>query len=251
MRGVLISGASSGIGQALALEYAKPDINLFLCGRNLEKLNEIKTRCEKLGAQVFVKNFDISDAKLTAEFIAEIEEKNQIDLVIANAGKAGGENGSAENFSDIQEIFATNINGVINLIHPVIEKMKSRRQGQVTIISSLAGFHGIPSSPAYSASKSAIRIYGEMLRANLQQFGIKVSVICPGYVESAITANNKFFMPFLMSAEKAAQIIRKNLERDKARIFFPLTLYFGLRFLDLLPRFIVNFFFKKIARKNV
>ncbi len=252
-KNVLISGASSGIGRELALVYAKSDVNLFLCGRSQKKLNEVKKLCENRGAKVSVKIFDVSDEKSAADFIEEIEILHEIDLVIANAGIRGGEATSAENFAKIKEIFSTNVSGVINVIHPAIEKMKLRKKGQVAIISSLAGFCGIPSSPAYSASKAAVRVYAEGLRGNLLQHGINVSAICPGYVLTPMTQQNKFRMPFIMSVEKTAQIIKKGLEKNKSRIAFPFPLYLAVLFVSLLPRsavdFVVNFIFSRIARK--
>lgn len=246
---ILVSGASSGIGKSLALCYARSGVNLFLCGRNQERLSEVKELCQIQGANVLIKNFDVTNELSAKNFVDEIEESYPIDLVIANAGISGGKSGD-EAFEDVQKIISTNINGVLNLIHPAIEKMKQRKKGQIAIISSLASFSGIPSSPAYSASKAAVRIYAEGLRGNLAAFGIEVSAICPGYVESQMTENNKFWMPFLMSSKKAAKIIKRGLEKNKSRIAFPFLLYFVVWFLALLPKNITDFIFQKIAERN-
>ena len=200
---ILITGASGGIGQSLAQLYSKSNINLFLCGRNEKKLQEVKALCEALGAKVIIKSFDIKNELAAKEFIEEIEEKFAIDLVIANAGISAGTALGTESFEQVKEVFLTNINGVLNIIHPAIEKMKLRKKGQIAIISSLAGFVGLPSSPTYSASKAAIRVYGEGLRGNLAEFGIEVSVICPGYIKTPMTDVNNFWMPFLMSRKNA------------------------------------------------
>ncbi len=126
--------------------------------------------------------------------------------------------------------------------------MKARKKGQIAIISSLAGFIGIPSSPAYSASKAASRIYASMLRANLKQFNIGVSAVCPGYVQTPLIAENNFYMPFLMSPQKAANIIKKGLEKNKSQIIFPLPLYFSLFITNLLPQSVIDFIYSKIAK---
>jgi short-subunit dehydrogenase len=247
---ILISGASGGIGSSLAISYAATGVNLFLCARNSEKLNEIKNVCQKLGANILTKNFDITNEESAAEFVREIEKFHEIDLVIANAGISGGMIGSDETFFQTKQIIATNINGVMNLVHPVIEKMKQRQKGQIAIVSSLAGFMGIPSSPAYSASKAAIRLYAESLRGNLSQYGIEVNAVCPGYVATDMTKKNNFWMPFLISQEKAAKIIKKGLEKNRSRIAFPLAVYLPLCFSALLPRILIDFLFAKIAKKN-
>lgn len=246
----MITGASSGLGRALAIAYAKMGVNLFLCGRNQEKLQEVKNICEAMQAKVTIKSFDISDEKEAAKFIAEIEENHVLDLVIANAGISAGTAGGIESFSQVKNIFATNLNGVLNIIYPTIEKMKDRRKGQVALISSLAGFRGLPSSPVYSASKSAIRVYAESLRGNLAEFGIEVNAICPGYIKTPMTAVNDFYMPFLMEAEKAAKIIKCGLEKNKSRIAFPFGLYFVVWLATMLSTKITDPIFAKLPKKK-
>lgn len=151
-----------------------------------------------------------------------------------------------ESKTQIKEIFSTNIDGVLNIIHPVIEKMKTRRSGQIGIISSLAGFRGLPSSPSYSASKSAVRVYAESLRGNLAQFGIKVNAICPGYIKTPMTDVNDFPMPFLMEVDTAAKKIVKGLQKNKSRIAFPFPLYFVVWLATLLSTKITDPIFAKL-----
>ncbi len=139
---------------------------------------------------------------------------------------------------------------MLNIIHPAIEKMKERKTGQIAIISSLAGFRGLPSSPAYSATKSAVRVYAESLRGNLASCGIKVNAICPGYIKTPMTAVNEFPMPFLMEVDKAAQIIKKGLEKNKSRIAFPFPLYFVVWFATLLSTKITDPIFAKLPAKK-
>lgn len=253
-KNILISGASSGIGRALAIAYANDadlrGVNLFLCGRNSEKLQEVAQICQSKKAEVFIKIFDVKNYEQCQKIIAEIEENFALDLIIANAGISAGTAGGCENIAQVKEIFSTNLDGVLNLIHPAIEKMKARKKGQIAIMSSLAGFRGLPSSPAYSASKSAVRVYAESLRGNLAGLGIEVSAICPGYVKTPMTAVNEFYMPFLMDPTKAAQIIKFGLERNKSRIAFPFSLYFVVWLATLLSTKITDPIFARLPKKK-
>ncbi|NBV06259.1 MAG: SDR family NAD(P)-dependent oxidoreductase [Proteobacteria bacterium] len=251
-KNILISGAGSGIGRALAIAYSKQGINLFLCGRNSEKLQTTKILCEELKANVLLQILDVTDETAMKNWIDKIEENYQLDLVIANAGISAGTAGGKESFLQVKKIFSTNLTGVLNLVHPAIEKMVLRKKGQIALISSLAGFRGLPSSPAYSASKSAVRVYGEALRGNLAPLGISVNTICPGYVKTPMTDVNEFTMPFIMSVEKCAALIKRGLEKNKSRIAFPFSLYFVVWLAALLsPRITDPIFAKLPAKKSL
>ncbi len=249
-KNILITGASSGIGRALAISYSKSGVNLFLCGRNEEKLQQTKISCEELKAKVFCKILDVKNEIECRKWIAEIEENNALDLVISNAGVSAGTAGGTESFSQIKEIFSTNLDGVLNVIHPAIDFMIPRKSGQIAIISSLAGLRGLPSSPAYSGSKAAVRVYGEGLRGSLAPFGIKVNVVCPGYIKTPMTDVNEFPMPFLMEAEKCAELIKDGLAKNKSRIAFPFSLYFVVWLLALLSNKITDPIFAKLPKKK-
>ncbi len=250
MKNILITGAGSGIGRALAISYSKSGANLFLCGRDEKKLRATKILCEELRAKVHCKIFDVRNEVECREWIEEVEAKNQLDLVIANAGVSAGTAEGTESFSQIKEIFSTNLHGVLNIIHPAIDFMIPRKSGQIAIISSLAGFRGLPSSPAYSGSKAAVRVYGEGLRGNLAPLGIKVSVVCPGYIKTPMTDVNEFPMPFLMKAEKCAELIKDGLVKNKSRIAFPFPLYFVVWLLALISNKITDPIFAKLPKKK-
>ena len=219
---IIITGATSGVGKELAKIYANENNNLFLSGRDEKRLQEIKEICQKLNANVDSAIIDVVDELATKNWIKNINKNHKIDLIIANAGISAGTEGGPESFEQVKKIFDTNIQGVLNTIQPAIEIMKEQKSGQIAIMSSLAGFRGLPSSPAYSASKSCVRVYGEALRGNLCKFGIKVNVICPGYIKTPMTDVNNFPMPFLMPVDKAARIIKKGLEKNKSSYKFPL-----------------------------
>ena len=249
-KNILISGAGSGIGRALAISYSAPNVNLFFCGRDEKKLRETKFLCEALKANVSYEILDVCDELLVKNWIEKIEKNYPLDLVIANAGISAGTAGGPESFAQVKKIFSTNLDGVLNVIYPAIEKMRERTKGQIAIISSLAGMRGLPSSPAYSGSKAAVRVYGEALRGNLAPLGIEVNVVCPGYIKTPMTDVNEFPMPFLMSAEKCAAIIKRDLEKNKSRIAFPFPLYFVVWLAALLSTKITDPIFAKLPGKK-
>jgi short-subunit dehydrogenase len=249
-KNILITGASSGIGKALAIKYSAPDVNLFLCARNSQKLEETKRLCQELKANIFCEIIDVKNPEQVLNWINKIEENYELDLVIANAGISAGTAGGPESVAQIKEIFAVNLDGLLNTINPAIAKMKERKRGQIALFSSLAGFRGLPSSPAYSASKAAVRVYGEALRGNLGKSGIAVNVICPGYIKTPMTDVNEFPMPLLMSPQKASEIIVAGLAKNKSRISFPFPLFFTVWFCALLSNKITDPIFAKLPGKK-
>ena len=235
-RSILITGGSSGIGRALALAYAAPEVNLALTGRNAERIRSTAETCQSKGAKLRSAQVDVVDAAGLEAWIAEVDQAAPLDLVIANAGiSAGLGRSGAENASQTRALFATNIDGVVNTVMPAIDLMRRRGRGQIAIMASLAGYRGMPGAPAYAASKAAVKAWGEGLRVPLAREGIALSVICPGFVKSRMTAVNDFPMPFLMEGERAAEIIRRGLARNQARISFPWPMAAGVWLLAALP----------------
>lgn len=251
---ILITGASSGIGAALAREYAGPGITLHLGGRDRERLDAVAADARVRGADVRVHICDVTDRQGMAGWIAAAFTPDPVDLVIANAGVSGGSGGGepriptppVETAGQAVELLHANVDGVVNTIFPAIEAMAADREaerspaapglrGQIAIVSSLAGFRGLPGAPVYCASKAALRSLGEGLRPRLIGRRIGVSVICPGFVKSPMTDPNPFPMPLLMSSEKAARIIRRGLARNRARIAFPRRLYALVWLISALP----------------
>jgi NADP-dependent 3-hydroxy acid dehydrogenase YdfG len=232
---VLITGASSGIGAALALAYAAPGVTLALGGRDPDRLAAVAADCRARGAAVATATVDVTDRDRMTEWIDAADRVAPLILVIANAGISAGTGDGGESAAQARRIFAVNVDGVLNTIHPALERMRPRRAGQIAIMSSLAGFRGFPGAPAYCAGKAAVRVLGEALRGELAADGIGVSVVCPGYVESPMTAVNRFPMPLLMPADRAARIIRRGLDRNRGRIAFPWPIYAIVRLLAALP----------------
>jgi short-subunit dehydrogenase len=222
-RSILITGASGGIGTALAVAFAAPGVHLALGGRDQARLEDVVERCRRTGAGAESARVDVTDREAMAAWVLAVDRAAPLDLVIANAGTAGpGDYGGPE---AARTIFAVNLDGVLNTIEPIVPTMSARGHGHLALMSSLAGFRGLPTAPAYCASKAAVRIWGEGQRGRLGRQGIAVSVICPGFVRTPMTAGNRFPMPLIMSPERAAAIIRRGLLRRRARIAFPLPLY--------------------------
>ncbi len=249
-KSLLITGASSGIGAALAETYAAPGVKLALCGRNAERLNAVVALCQGKGAFVEGRLVDVTRRGEVADWIQAVDDRAPLDLVIANAGVSAGTGKGGETPEQARHILAVNIDGVTNTLLPAAQLMTQRGRGQLAIMSSLAAFCGFPGAPAYCASKAAVRVWGESLRGSLAGQGVAVSVICPGFVRSRMTAVNDFAMPLLMPADRAAAIIRRGLARDKPRIAFPLRLYLSVRFLAALPQALSGPLLRKLPEKS-
>ncbi len=236
-RTILITGASSGIGAALAVFYAKAGTRLILHGRNAERLGAVAKACRDKGAQAEEAALDITDRMAVQAWIEEADKRAALDLVIANAGISGGTGGggASEPAAQVRQIFDTNLTGVLNTVEPVLPLMIARKKGQIGLMSSLASFSGWPGAPAYSASKGAVRLYGEALRPRMAAKGVKINVICPGFIRTPMTAVNGYSMPFLMDADRAAALIAQGLEKNAGRIAFPWQTYLMAGFFGLLP----------------
>lgn len=249
-RVIFITGASSGIGEALALSYAGKGIRLLLTGRDAGRLAQVAGRCRDQGADVVTTNIDVTDRAALADWITARDGEVPVDLVIANAGISAGTGGGVETEAQARAIFATNLDGVLNSIHPLIPAMVARGRGQIALMSSLASFRGMAGAAAYCGSKAAVRVYGEALRGDLARHGVGVSVICPGFVVSRMTAVNRFPMPFLMDAERAARIIRGGLAVGKGRVAFPFPTYAVSWLLGVLPPGLVDMILARAPRKG-
>lgn len=249
-KSILITGASSGIGAALAKRYAQKDVFLFLCGRNKQRLEKVANECRTLGAHVTIFSFDVTDADAAHEAVNSANSIQPLDLVIANAGVSSGIIGMPENTNATTMIMKTNIFGVVHTILPAIEIFKAQKQGQIVLMSSMAGYRGLSSCPAYSASKNCVKAWGEALRGFLAKDNIKVNVICPGFIKTPLTDVNAFPMPFLMQPEKAARIIESGIRKNKPIIAFPHIMVFLVWFCSILPSFIFHPILKLLPQKE-
>jgi NADP-dependent 3-hydroxy acid dehydrogenase YdfG len=218
---ILITGAAGGIGSALARAYARPDVHLFLADKNSAGLAEPSANCTSSGAVVHCRDIDVTDRAAMEEWISQADAIRPLDLVFANAGISRGNLVKEETAEDIRAVFAVNLDGMLNTILPVLPLFRSRKRGQIALMSSLAGIRGFPHSPSYSATKAAVRVFGQGLRARVARENVSVSVIIPAFVKTSMTNANRFFMPRRIEADHAASIIKRKLAQNKSEFVFP------------------------------
>ena len=161
---IVITGASGGIGRALAVEYAAPGVTLHLFGRDPTRLDAAAAAVSAKGGVARVHAADVRDAAAMAEALTAIDAATPIELLVANAGISAGTRGGGESDEQTRDVFRVNLDGVLNTVLPILGPMRARRRGQIAIMSSVAGFRGLAGAPAYCASKAAVRVWGEGLR---------------------------------------------------------------------------------------
>ncbi|HWI78041.1 MAG TPA: SDR family oxidoreductase [Ramlibacter sp.] len=234
---VFITGASSGIGQALAWRYHQAGWRLALAARRTHEI-ESWARARGLAADRYaVYGADVSDsASIVAAGRACIAAQGVPDAVIANAGiSVGVDTAIAEDLAVIARTFATNNVGLAATFHPFIDAMVRRRAGTLVGIASLAGIRGMPGHGAYCASKAAAISYCESVRGEMRPFGVKVVTICPGYVDTPLTRHNRYSMPFLMGADDFAQRAFRVIEAGSSYRVIPWQMGVVAKLLRLLP----------------
>ena len=234
---MLITGATGGIGGALAEAYADTGRVLILHGRDSARLSELSRKCEARGARVVTLTFDLRDADVVVKELRHLSQREPIDLAIVNAGvtRMIGAGEEVETWQVGREILAVNLDGALATVAGVLPEMRRRASGQIALMSSLAGLYGLPQTPTYSASKAALKAYGEALRAWLAPQGIGVSVVLPGFVRTQMSERFLGPRPAMISAKHAAHMIRDGLQDNRARIAFPRHLVWGIQLLSVLP----------------
>jgi short-subunit dehydrogenase len=236
-RSVVITGASRGIGAALARLIAGPDVALLLIGRRNDALTSVAGECRAKGAIVEVVVLDVREAAPLAACLADFDARHPVDLAIANAGieHSVGPDREIETPAAASEQIRTNLEGAINTITPLLAPMRERRNGAIGLVASLAGIAPVPDQPAYSASKAGLIAWGEALIPLLAVDGIAVSIICPGFVATGMAERYRGPRPMQMSADAAARRILEGLERRRAVIAFPAALSIAARLGTIAP----------------
>ncbi|MBY0335799.1 MAG: SDR family NAD(P)-dependent oxidoreductase [Acetobacteraceae bacterium] len=237
-RRVLITGASSGLGAALARECAGPGVALHLSGRDEARLAAVADACRGRGAEVAARVLDVRDADAMADWIAGA---GALDLAIANAGVSAGTGDAWEPPEQSRRLFEINVTGVLNTALPAITAMAAQPagpdgvRGRVAVIASIAAFVAAPGAPAYCATKSAVQRWAEAMDATERHRGVRLHAVCPGYVRTPMTARNAFPMPFLMDAEDAARRTLAGIAAGRVRVVYPWPLYAAARVVGALP----------------
>lgn len=234
---ILVTGATGGLGSALARLYAGPGVFLALHGRDAAALEQLGEDCRRAGAEVELHAVDLSDRERLSDWLAALARGPAPDLAIVNAGLTShiGRNAGGESWPEVERLLEVNLVAAIALTEALLPGMRRSGSGQVALISSLSAYFGLPLTPSYCASKAGLMAYGEALRGWLAPHGIAVNVVLPGFVRSAMSDRFPGPKPFMLSPERAARIIRRGLARDKARIAFPAPLSWAMWWLAVLP----------------
>lgn len=233
---VLITGASTGIGNALAKELARRGWEVGLVARRSELLLTLAAEIEAAGGKAAWAAADVTDVVAIRDAALQIAQAlGPIDLMVANAGTGLPTRATAVPIDAWMQIMRLNVDGAIYSVGAVLPEMVARKAGHLAVVSSVAGYRGLPMSAAYSASKAAVSTFFESLRVDLRAHGIAVTAIHPGFITTPLTAKNKFPMPFLITAERAAVLIADGLERRRSDITFPWQMRILMRWVRYLP----------------
>ena len=233
---IWITGGSTGIGRALAIKFANNGWNVAVSARREELLKELK----KINENIYPYPLDvtkINDCKSIAELI--LKDLGQIDICVFGTGIHDPKSEKNFNLAKIREIMEVNYFGTINSINSIYEYFSNRKIGQISIISSVAGYRGLPAAGAYCASKSALTSFAESLYFDMKRKNVKVSVISPGFIKTPMTDQNDFPMPMIRSAEYAAEKIYLGLLKENGfEIHFPKAFTFLMKIIQILPNWI-------------
>jgi short-subunit dehydrogenase len=248
MRRVIITGASSGIGAALAHHYARSGAVLGLIARRQAALEELAAQ---FSTPVQIYAADVRDNTAMRAAAADFLGRHGCpDVVIANAGISTGTlTEFPEDLAAFQDVLDINVVGMVNTFQPFIGAMRAAGHGTLAGIASVAGYRGLPGAAAYSASKAAAISYLESLRVELRASGVKVITICPGYIATPMTAQNPYPMPFLLSADAAAHNIAGIIDRGKTFAVIPWQMAVVARVLRVLPNWLYDRLFGNAPRK--
>jgi short-subunit dehydrogenase len=220
---IFLTGASSGIGEALALAMAKRGATLGLVARREELLREVAEKCEQNGGKTRYFAVDVTDAKAVAEAAKSLRnEFGKIDVLIANAG-VGGNNSETRNFNHeaVAKVININLLGAVNAVSAVLPSMLENKSGQLVAVSSLAGFRGLPKSAAYSASKAGMTAFFESVRLDVRKSGVAVTIIQPGFIKTPLTSGRENKMPFIMELDDSIPLFLRAIEKRKKFAAFP------------------------------
>ena len=233
---VWITGASSGIGAETAMQMARNGYHVAATARSQDKLEALVEKSKSMKGSITAYPGDVTKLKVMQDIVTKIEkEQGAIDIALLNAGTYFGESGADFKASDFKRTMDINLNGMANCLEPLLKLFKSRKKGHIAIVASVAGYRGLPKSVAYGPSKAALINMTEALYIDCKPLGIKVQLVCPGFVKTPLTDKNDFEMPMLMEVEDAASALIKGLESNQFEITFPWVFALILKTIGLLP----------------
>lgn len=231
-----ITGASSGIGEAVALELARRGWTVAITARRLEELEAVARRSEGLPGRIVAHAGDVTDADSMQAVVSGVEGVHgPIALAFLNAGVAPYTRAGALDIAAFEKAFAVNLLGVAKGLAALLPGMSARGRGQIAVNASTAGYGGLPRAAAYGASKAAAIHMCEALKFDCDRLGIRLQVVNPGFIETPLTAKNDFPMPFLMKMDEAARRVADGMERGGFEITFPRRLSWLIKAVNLLP----------------
>ena len=243
-----LTGASSGIGKATALDLARRGWTVCLTARRLEELEALAGEAAGLPGRLVAHAGDVTDEAGMAALVETIERiHGPIALAFFNAGVAPYTRAGALDVDAFRQALNVNVLGAANGLAPVLARMGARKKGQVAVNASVAGYRGLPKAAAYGASKAAAIHLCEALKFDCDNLGITMQVVNPGFIDTPLTRKNDFPMPFLMSMDDAARRVVDGFERGRFEIIFPRRLAFILKIMRLLP---YAWYFPLVARQT-
>ncbi len=242
---IFITGASTGIGKALAINYANKDVILGLASRRIELLEILKKECESLNCKTIIYKIDVRNTSECEQSAKDfIEEAGGIDILIANSGIGSSDSIFSGNSEKINKVLETNILGVTNTLLPFLPIMKKQKSGTIAVVSSVASFIPIPHKGGYSASKVAVRRLFDSWRPILVENGIKAISICPGFIDTPMT-EKILFKPFLKDTNSASKAFIKAIEGGKKTYIYPWQMKLFVKAFSILPQFFYDWVINK------
>lgn len=230
---VWITGASSGLGRALALNLARRGDRVIASARGVDALQNL---AHESGGRVIPAPLDVTDAKACHDAIAGIEAQHgAIDIAVLNAGTHIPLTAETYQASVVQKLLTINVMGTANCLEPLLAAMRARKRGRIAVVSSVAGYGGLPTAAAYGASKAALINMCEALKPECGRLGITLQLVNPGFIATPLTAKNTFKMPFLMDVDVAAERFARGLDSSRFEITFPRRFALILKLLNMLP----------------
>ncbi len=230
-----ITGASAGIGRAVALGLAQQGWTVYATARGAEALDTLAAEASSTAGEIIAVPGDVTSLDDMTAAVARATADGPLALVILNAGIYAPMRAQTFNAVKARQTFDVNLTGVANGLAPVLEHMIERRDGHIALIASVAGYRGLPNAAAYSATKAGLIAMAEALAMDLVDLGVRISVINPGFVETEATSVNDFEMPMLLQPDEAARRIIEGLGKPGFEIRFPWQFALFLRTIGLLP----------------